>query len=175
MTTHPVPSFDELLTSAERSAVHLEMRDLYDVEDERVPYARWRAGDWSVEQDREHRQEWLDLVRRTVARGVTMRRARIVSEPVTTYIRFEHSGTPLNIEAGEQVRWLPRRKTLGIPLPGNDLWLVDDRIVRFNHFNGNGDVVEPEVSEEWGVIELCRSAFEMVWERAIPHDEYKIV
>lgn len=35
---------------------------------------------------------WFDLVRAHVARGVEFRRARIVSEPVTDYIRFEHEG-----------------------------------------------------------------------------------
>lgn len=38
-----VPSFEELLGSARDSAVHLEMRDAYAVENESGPFAAWRA------------------------------------------------------------------------------------------------------------------------------------
>lgn len=48
---------------------------------------------------------WLDLMVETVTRGVAVRRARIVSEPVSEYIRYEHSGAFTNVAAGEQVRW----------------------------------------------------------------------
>jgi hypothetical protein len=56
-----------------------------------------------------------------VARGVTVRRARVVSEPVGDYIRYEHACTAQNIAAGEDVRWLPRRLASDLLIPGNDL------------------------------------------------------
>ncbi|GAA2374643.1 hypothetical protein GCM10010246_81930 [Streptomyces cuspidosporus] len=37
---------------------------------------------------------WVDLVSSAVARGVVVRRARIVSEPVTDCIRYEHASVP---------------------------------------------------------------------------------
>ena len=67
-----------------------------------------------------------------------MRRARIVSEPVSEYIRFEHDVTYTNVAAGEEVRWLPRRLASDIALPGNDFWLFDERLAVFNHFAGAG-------------------------------------
>ncbi|MGW0548312.1 DUF6879 family protein [Streptomyces altiplanensis] len=42
----------------------------------------------------------LALVERTVALGVKVRRARVASEPVTEYIRFEHAITDANLCAG---------------------------------------------------------------------------
>lgn len=81
----------------------------------------------------------MPLVQDAVARGVVMRRARIVSEPVTDYIRYEHAITPLNLQVGEDVRWLPRRRASDIPLPGNDFWLLDERLMQFHHFTGTGD------------------------------------
>ena len=41
----------------------------------------------------ERYREWFDLITQTTGRGVAVRRARIVSEPVTDYIRFEHDVT----------------------------------------------------------------------------------
>lgn len=102
-----------------------------------------------------------------------MRRARIVSEPVTDYIRYEYDLTFANVAAGEQVRWLPRRKAADIPLPGTDLWMFDESAVLFTYFSGAGDVVDREWRTEPAVVDLVGAAFEAVWERATPHEEYK--
>ncbi|KNB51682.1 DUF6879 family protein [Streptomyces caatingaensis] len=167
--------FDELISSTKNSAVHLEMRDAYGVAEENSDFAAWKAGDNSSRYDRMgRRREWLDLVERTVGRGVVMRRARIVSEPVSDYIRFEYEGAQLNVDAGELVRWLPRRRASDIALPGNDFWLFDERVVRFGHFSGNGAYVGEDFTDDPVVAKLCATAFETVWERAVPHAEYRV-
>jgi hypothetical protein len=105
---------------------------------------------------------------------VQFRRARIVSEPVSDFIRFEYEATAgLNIAAGEQVRWLPRRLAPGLCVPLCDFWIFDDRLVRFHHFSGDGDVVEDEMVADTAVIRTCSAAFEAVWNRAIPHADYR--
>jgi len=170
-----VPSFAELLDGARRTAVHLETRDAYGVADEADDFARWKStGERDIDPGSPYWAPWVDLVRRTVARGVAVRRARIVSEPVSDYIRFEHAGTPVNLAAGEQVRWLARRRASDIALPGNDFWLIDGRLIRWNHFTGDGASGGGEVSEDPAAAKLCADAFEAVWERATSHEDYKI-
>jgi hypothetical protein len=118
--------------------------------------------------------DWRDLVRFHTARGIQFRRARVVSEPVSDYIRFEHFITDAtNIAAGEDVRWLPRRKASALCLPGNDFWLFDDRLIWFHHFSGDGEVVEDELVTDPAVIGMCATAFEAIWARAIPHADYR--
>lgn len=120
--------------------------------------------------------QWRPLVKDAVARGVVVRRARIVSEPVTDYIRYEHAITPLNLQAGKDVRRLPRRHASDIALPGNDFWLLDDTLVRFHHFTGTGDWA-PEGKERTtdpAAVALCAAALETVWERGIPHEKYTV-
>lgn len=171
----PVPSFDELFDDAQRAAVHLETHDTYAVDRERGQFAEWlRTGERSLDPASEYWRPWSELVNRTVARGVAMCRARVVSEPASEYIRYEHAGTQVNIALGEEVRWLPRRNASDLALPGNDFWLIDDSIVRFNLFSGDGNVVDPQVSDDPAVIKLCSAAFESVWERAIPHGDYRL-
>lgn len=97
-----------------------------------------------------------------------------MSEPVSDYIRYEHAGTQVNIGAGEQVRWLPRRQASDIALPGNDFWLLDDRLIRWNHFTGAGASGGGEISEDPAAANLCAEAFEAVWARATPHANYGI-
>ena len=78
---------NQLLSSCERSAVHLEMRDGYSRSD--PMFTGWREGrrfdpaDWDS-----WWRPWLDIVVAARSRGVAIRRARIVSEPVSEYIQW---------------------------------------------------------------------------------------
>ncbi|WP_338496664.1 DUF6879 family protein [Streptomyces sp. SJL17-4] len=167
-----VPSFAELLGRCERSAVHLEMRDSYASTDR---FEAWKRGERIVWDDRASWWHPYDqLITDTVARGVSIRRARIVSEPVTEYIRWEHYVTHANVTAGEDIRWLPRRRATDIGLPGNDFWLFDGELLRVHHFSGDGAVVEDEITDDPATVKLCASAFETVWDRAVPHHLYAI-
>ncbi|MFJ4687040.1 DUF6879 family protein [Streptomyces sp. NPDC088789] len=170
MTRTSVPSFPERLRAASSSAFHLEMRDSYTPSD--PTYLSWTRGEQVDALDAYG--PWVELVSEAVSRGITVRRARIVSEPVTAYIRFEHSVTHMNLAAGEEVRWLPRRQASDIALPGNDFWLLDGALVRFGHFSGDGEVLSEEWTEDPAVAKLCDTAFASVWERGIPHAEYKV-
>ncbi|MGW2054535.1 DUF6879 family protein [Streptomyces sp. NPDC001840] len=175
MSQNGVPDFAELLKSARHTAVHLEMRDVYSVGDEAQTYERFiQAGDADLDPDSALWQGWTPLVREAVGRGVVMRRARIVSEPVTDYIRYEHALTQVNVALGEQVRWLPRRQASAIALPGNDFWVVDDRLALFHFFTGDGDWAGHEYSEDTAAVGLCTSAFEAVWERGVDHEKFTI-
>lgn len=74
------------------------------------------------------------------------------------------------------MRWLPRRRASDIPLPGNDFWLLDDRLVQFHHFTGTGDWAADgkERTTDPAAVALCRAAFETVWERGVPHEKYTV-
>ncbi|NSL43619.1 DUF6879 family protein [Streptomyces sp. 8P21H-1] len=155
-----VPGFAELLGRCKRSAVHLELRDSYAPTDR---FEAWRRGeriDW------EDRASWWhsydQLITDTVARGVAIRRARVVSEPVSDCIRWEHHVTRANVTAGEEVRWLPRRRATDIALPGNDFWLFDGTLLRVHHFSGDGVVVEDEIVADPEAVKPCSAAFEAV-------------
>lgn len=167
------------LRKASSSAVHLEMRDAYGVATESEVWAAWQAaggGTRATDEERVRRAGWLAAVAEATGRGVAVRRARIVSVPVSLYTRFLHAGTGLNIEAGEQIRWLPRPLASDIALPGNDFWLFDDATAVFNLFDGDGGWCEPAFQErtEPSVVELCFSAFATVWTRAAAHDEFVV-
>jgi hypothetical protein len=164
------PDFERLFRSAVRAAVHLEMRDDYGGSS--PAFAAWRE---RRPYDRSGPDAaWHALVGSAIDRGAAVRRARIISEPASDYIRFEHEVTPAaNLAAGEQVRWLPRRKASDLALPGNDFWLFDGSAILFNYFSGDGTAVGSELRDEPAVVKLCASSFEAVWDRAVPHGEYR--
>jgi hypothetical protein len=149
------------------------MRDGYMRSD--PAFAAWQAGHREEAAKREEWwRPWLDLIAETVGRGVDVRRARIVSEPISDYIRFEYDVTFTNMAAGEKVRWLPRRRATDLALPGNDFWLFDGTVVLVNHFTGDGESAGHElIEDDPALAKLCARAFEAVWERAVPHEDYR--
>jgi hypothetical protein len=166
------PDFDRLFRSVARSAVHLEMRDDYGGSS--PAFAAWRE---RRPYDRSGPDAaWHALVGSVIERGAAVRRARIISEPTSDYIRFEYEVTPAaNLAAGEQVRWLPRQMSSDLALPGNDFWLFDGAAVLFNYFSGDGAPAGTELRDEPAVVKLAASAFETVWDRAMPHEEFRPV
>ena len=165
------PPFPELLRACISSAVHLEMRDAYTPAD--PWFQAWLAED-REEFERQMTRPWLDLIDEATDRGVRVRRARVVSEPVTDYIRFEHATTGASVAVGEDIRWLPRHLATGLLLPANDYWVFDGQRARFNYFSGPGEFLDTRLSDDPAIIEQCAAAFEAVWERAIPHQDYRL-
>jgi hypothetical protein len=162
--------FDALFTSFQREALHLEMRDSYGTAVE-IPHLRkWEAGE---SDDLDWLQPWFDLIRAGTQVGKVFRRARIVSEPVSNYQKWVLNDTHLYVEAGEDIRWVPRSRVSTVPLPGNDFWLFDDEVVVFLIFAASGLVMDHYATTDRGAIELCRTSFGEVWKLSIPHSEYR--
>lgn len=163
-----------LFDTFERDAFHLEMRDLYLVEDEVEPQRKWRAGEWTHAEAAEWWEPWLAKMRQATSAGKTVRRLRIVTEPITDYSRFLWEGTGFNTSAGEDVRWLPRHLVpADIELPPEDLWLFDDTDLIFNHFDEQALTMSMERVENPELVKLTTTARDRLWPVAIPHTEYR--
>nr|WP_308436118.1 DUF6879 family protein [Streptomyces nitrosporeus] len=80
-----------------------------------------------------------------------------------------------NIAAGEDVRWLPRRHAKDLAVPAVDFWVFDGELALFHHFSGDGVLTEREYVNDATLAAWCIAAFNSVWERATPHEEYKPV
>lgn len=169
-----MPPLDDLFADCERSAVHLEVRDSYLIPGEQQQLAAWRAGTLSTEDRAARWNDYLELTATTVARGVEIRRLRIVSEPVSEYIAYEHAGTAATVKAGELVRWLGRAQARDLLLPVNDFWIFDERLIRWAFFAGDGSVASRLVEDAPDLARRLLDAFEPAWERAVPHTEYAV-
>ena len=146
------------------------MRDSYGMAEE-IPHLRkWEAGE---PDDPGWLQPWFDLVRAGTQAGKVFRRACIVSEPISDYQKWALNDTPLFIDAGKDIRWVPRRRVSTVALSGNDFWLFDDEVVVFLIFAGSGLVMDRLTTTDRGAIELCRTSFEEVWKLSIPTSEYR--
>jgi len=164
--------FGGLLRTFEHSSDHLETRDAYGTAVELPHMAKWAAGE---PDDLVWLQDWCHTVQAHVAAGRVVRRARIVSEPLSDYQRWSYSIARPMVDAGEDIRWVPRRLVSGTAIPGNDFYLLDDRLAVFLLYAGNGLATDRVTSTDAADIRLCRSAFDAVWELAVSHRDYQPV
>lgn len=164
------PELVELIDTFQREALHLEMRDSYGTAAEIPHLAKWESGE---DDDLEWLEPWFEKVRIATRAGKVFRRARVVSEPVSSYHRWILRDSARFVAAGEDIRWAPRRLVSTVALPGNDFWLFDDRVVVFLVFAGDGRVMERQRSADPDVVALCREAFDEVWRLAVPDSEYQ--
>ncbi|WP_300614559.1 DUF6879 family protein [Trebonia sp.] len=173
MTPVTDEEFNDLLSSGfGHEAVHLEMRDAYGTAVEVPHMAQWAAGE---PDDLRWLQDWCVTVREHVKAGRSVRRARVVSEPLSDYQRWSYSIADPMVEAGEDIRWVPRRLVSAIAMPGNDFYLFDRRLAVFLLYAGSGLAAGMLKTTAPDVLDLCRASFEAVWALSIPHREYQPV
>jgi hypothetical protein len=161
--------FDDLFRDFGRTAFHLELKDTYHTPEESGPFDLFMAG---KPDDYSWHQPWLRLVGEATRAGKSVSRVRVVTVPHSDYTKWGLTVAPLNIEAGEDIRWLPRHLANGIDFPADDYWLFDDNRVVFTVFEKDGRFVGGREANDARTIEQCRKVQEQVWTLAIPHHEY---
>lgn len=164
--------FDRLLDCATARAFHLETRDEYLAADEDDSLAAFLAdetadpgGDWFT--------PWTDQVRRMAGRGVVVQRARIVTEPHTAYTRYLLALAQHNVDAGEDVRYLPRADADPSDAIAEDFWLLDERTVMFSLFDTEGSWRGGAVATSPEILRYAVSIRDRVWSAAIPYRDYR--
>lgn len=66
-----------------------------------------------------------------------------------------------------------RQPVTSVLLPGSgDYYVFDDKTVLFLHYAGTGTNASVEVTEDPEITRTCRTAFETVWELAVPAGDY---
>jgi hypothetical protein len=153
------------------SFLHLETRDSYGTEVELPHMAKWRRGE---PDDFGWLGWWLEMLRGHRAAGRTCRRGRVVSEPLSDYQRWTLSHADRFVDAGEDIRYVPRPHLATVALPGSgDFYVFDDQMVMFLHYAGTGTNTAFETTTDPDIVRTCRDAFAAVWDLAIPVRDYR--
>ncbi|WP_232535177.1 DUF6879 family protein [Nocardia terpenica] len=159
----------ELLRECRHEAFHLEVRDQYSVPGEDEPFQRFLNGEHFGY--REWFQDWSQFVQELTARQVSVSRLRVVTVPHSDYQRWSLTIAPMNVEAGEDVRYLPRHQAGRVP--PDDFWLIDNKIVVFSLADKDGrSPGGAAVSTDPEIVAYCQRTRKRLWELAIPLAEY---
>ncbi|KMS77647.1 hypothetical protein ACZ91_63955 [Streptomyces regensis] len=162
-------AFLRLFEEAESSAYRLETRVSYGIPDEDEPYAQFLAGedpgtDWF--------EPWLVLMRSVTSRGTRVERVRIIDSPPSDYLRFELWGTPHNLSAGEDIRYLDRSAAVQLGLPTYDYWVFDDRLVARLQFGAHDRFLGVLLSDDPEDARRHMEWRSIAWEHAVTFSTY---
>lgn len=101
-----------------------------------------------------------------------MKRVRVVSEPHSDYTRFGIDlARRLNVPSGEDIRYLPRRRSRELALPDEDFWLLDSSRALVLHFQNDVLLGAELVTDP---AEVVRRGYwrDAAWHDAVPVDDY---
>lgn len=107
------------------------------------------------------------MVRTATEAGKRFQRGRVVTEPLTDYLRFELAVAPHNSAAGEEIRLLSADRAQGLDLPSHDFWLSDDERLAIMHFAGSS-FVGAELITDTGVVQQHRAWQATAWQHGEP-------
>lgn len=153
-----------------QSAFHLETEDSYGPTDENEQMQRFLAGEPIIYP--EGWQSWDRFIQDITTAGKVVRRLRIVTEPHTDYTRFLLHHTDRNVEAGEDVRYLPRHLINETDYTTDDWWLFDNGPLAFTVFDPGGEFVGGAVTTDSVIIDRCIKVRDNLWPLGIPFDTY---
>jgi hypothetical protein len=160
----------ELLWSFQHTAFRFEMRDRYNSEVGREAFRRFLADE---PDDFLWHHEWLDKLRRDHQQGKRWQRVRIVTVPVSDWTRYGIRVGRLNVQAGEDIRYLRRSAAEALGLQPYDAWLLDDEQLVRLHFDDQDDTfVGAELITDAAIIEQHREWQHLAWQHAQPLDVF---
>jgi hypothetical protein len=162
--------FADLFRQFSTSAWRWEAQGTYHQPDEVEPWQRWRDG-VPVSTDLDWLAPWLDLVRAATRAGKRFERVRMITEPLTEYLRWQLEVTPANLDAGEDIRVLTEAEARRLNLPDQDFWLFDNERVAVLHF-GPSDLDGTEIITEPATVARYRTWRDVAWRHAVAFEQY---
>jgi Family of unknown function (DUF6879) len=164
-----LPELNELYDSFEHSVFKLEVRDRYNLAAEQESLRRFLAGQPDPERAT---RPWLAKMQAATGQGKRVERVRVVSEPHSDYIRWELAGTPYNLAAGEDIRYLPRDCAEQVGLPDHDFALFDSTRLVLLHFDADDQPLPHELTTDPAVVVRHCYWRDLAWHYAIPYSQY---
>ncbi|ONI73065.1 hypothetical protein ALI144C_44755 [Actinosynnema sp. ALI-1.44] len=125
--------FQQLFSREWTTAWRWECQGTYREPQEQEPLQRFLAGDTDQSWFR-----WPGRVREWVTQGRQLGRVRMLTDPLTDYLRFELSITPPALDAGEDIRFMPAARAAELQAPTQDYWMFDDAEVALLEFGDQG-------------------------------------
>jgi len=131
----------------QRSAFRLETLPAYSMPQEADMLAAFRRGE-EVKLPDDH--PWPALVRGATRTGKMMQRVRVVSHPLSVYLRFELTLFHRSVEAGEDIRIASLDDHPSLAVCSQDFWLFDDAVVVVLKYDSDGRFLGAEGATDLG-------------------------
>jgi len=164
--------FDALFASFQHTAYRLETLQAYDVSYEQEPYSAFLGG--LPRPADQSKNEWTSMIKAGISAGKVFQRVRVVSEPLTDYLRYELEWSyPPNTAAGEDIRVLTTiPEELRTPGRLRDYWLFDSSDLWVMDYAGDGSFLCAEQVDDPALIVRHSRWRDAALHHAIPYQDY---
>lgn len=126
--------FQELFNERWTTAWRWECQGSYGEPKEQEPVRKFLAGD----RDLSWFEPWKQRVRDWCADGRRMARVRMLTDPLTVYLRYQLFLTIAAVEAGEEILFIDEARAAALGAPKDDYWIFDDTRVVTMLFDDDG-------------------------------------
>lgn len=126
--------FQELFNARWSTAWRWECQGTYSEPKEQEPLRRFLAGD----RDLTWFEAWQQRVRDWRAEGRRIGRVRMLTDPLTDYLRYQLFLTVAAVEAGEDILFVDEVRACSLGAPKEDFWIFDDTQVVTMAFDAEG-------------------------------------
>lgn len=156
----------------ERSAFRLELQANYVEAGEEDPVPAFLTGD--PRHPSAELRDWFAQIAEATAAGKSVRRVRVQQDPPTPYQQWERWLGQWNTAAGEDIRYLTRRRARAIgllPAAGTtDFWLFDDQWLVLMHFDQAGHRTGNEITDDPEPVERAQKLRDLAVLHGVPLD-----
>lgn len=163
--------FGDLFATVERSSWRWECQGHYAVDEDEVD--QWRAG--TAVRGNADDMAWRAYIQGLRQRGIPFERVRMLTEPLTDYLRWMLATTQWNVDSGEDIRWLSQSAATELGLPSYDFYLLDDNRVAIFLFTEAKDLLGVDVDDDADVVDRHRAWQTAAWKHAVPHGDHVTV
>lgn len=163
-------AFGALFRDFESSAWRWEAQGTYNQPDEVEPWQRWRDG-IPVLQDLDWLRPWLDEIQAATKSGKVFQRVRMLTEPLTEYLRWQMEVTPANLAAGEEISLVTQAAAARLGLPEHDFWIFDHAKVAVLHYGPEG-LIGAEIVTEPATVARYEQWRKIACAEAVPYDDF---
>lgn len=116
--------------------------------------------------------DWVGEISARTGSGQRMERVRVISEPPGDYARFGLALARYNVQAGEDVRYLPRHQASSLDLPDHDFWLIDSTTLLILRFTDDDVLLGADVVTDPAVVVRHCYYRDVARHHAVPWQEY---
>lgn len=153
----------------QQSIFRLETLSMYQVPKDFIIFKTWKKDKSIVNKAF---RDWFHLLEKTKKRQVTMQRVRIITLPLSEYLKYEVDVWKQSAKKGEQIFFLESKLyqelIKQLQLKPKDFWLFDNNRVILFHYNKKGNFLKEELVQNKKTIKQYENFKEILLERSLP-------
>lgn len=159
----------DLFATIERSSWRWECQGHYAVDEPEV--RRWLTGQPAPRGTAED-LAWRAYIQGLRERSIPFERVRMLTEPLTDYLRWMLATTQWNIDSGEDIRWLDQAVARDLGMPEYDFYVFDDNRVAILRFDEAKELLGVDLTDDIEAVDQHRAWRAAAWPHAVRHADY---